>query len=61
MDTPMRWKFVEAELVDQRLGVGGHLLGGVGPGGPVGLADAAIVEPQHAEAGIDQRGDLEAP
>ena len=61
MDTPIRWKLVDAEPVDQRLGVVGQQLRGIGAGGPVALADAAIVEAQHAVAGLDQRGDLEAP
>ena len=51
----------EAERVDQRLGVVGEQLRGVGTGRLVGLADAAIVEAQHAVAGLDERRDLEAP
>jgi len=51
----------DAEMVDQRLGVARHLRRGIGPLGPARLADAAIVEAQHAEAGVDQRGDLEGP
>ena len=61
MDTPIRWKPLKPSLSTSALASSASMLRGVGPGGLVALADAAIVEAQHAEAGIDQRRDLEAP